>query len=63
MRRELKVQLNDKTLQDLIAVYLQQMCVIEYSEAIADITIGTPDNKGIRTIKFVLEPDVQTIYH
>lgn len=61
--RELSLPLHDGVLQELIAVYLQQVCVIKSSEDVTNVTISAPDHKGVRTIRFTVEPDLQTIYH
>lgn len=62
-RRKIEFLLNDKTLQDLIAVHLQRMCVIESSEDVIDVSISAPDKDGVRTLRLSIEPDIQTIYH
>lgn len=62
-QRQLEIRLNDKTLQDLVAVYLQQVCLISSSEDVTDVTISAPDYKGVRIVRFTVEPDIQTIYH
>lgn len=61
--RELSCPLHDSTLQELIAVHLMQVCLIRSSEDVTNVTISAPDHKGVRTVRFTVEPDIQTIYH
>jgi len=61
--RNLECPLPDATLQNLIAVYLSNMGVIRFNEEITDLELTAPDKKGVRTIKFRMEPLTQTIHH
>lgn len=61
--RELEVPLHEETLKDLISVHLQAMCLVRSSEEVSNLTISVPNKDGVLTIRFNLEPDIQTIYH
>lgn len=60
--RDIECYLNDQTLKDLVAVHLQTMSLIKSSEEVIDLTISLPNSEGVRTIRFNIEPVIQTIY-
>lgn len=61
--RDIECYLNDQTLKDLVATYLQTVCLIKSSEEVSDLTLSAPNDAGVRTIRFKIEPDIQTIHH
>lgn len=60
--RDLEVYLHEETLRDLIAVHLQAMTVVKSSEEVTHLSIGLPDEQGVRSIRFNIEPAIDTIY-
>jgi hypothetical protein len=62
--KKIECYLNEKTLQDLIAVHLQCMKFVHSSEDVTDVSITpSPSQEGMYIINFTIEPKTELIFH
>lgn len=63
--RTIEVPLNDGTLKDLVAQYLDAIGIIRETEAVIRMDIGPKDYADIRkvTVMFIEEREPQVIVH
>lgn len=63
-RHDIESYIHDVTLQDLIvANWLIVTGIVKHGEDVTSLTISAPDDKGVRAIRYTIEPDVQIIHH
>lgn len=65
MIREIQSYIHDGTLQDLIAVHLQAMSVVNDDEEFISISVGEANSDGVRPIsyKIIKHKEVELIVH
>lgn len=61
-RRELESYIHVETLKALVvANWLNVNHIVKYTEEVTSLTMSIPNADGVITLRFNIEPDIQTI--
>lgn len=62
-RREIESYIHDDTLKNLVIAHWLSNGFIADKDDVLDLSISLPNQEGVRTLRYHVEPNVQTINH
>lgn len=61
--RQIESYINDQTLKDLLISHWLMNGFVGGKEEVLDLDVSPPNEQGVRTLKYTIGPELQTINH